>query len=117
MFNGIIRAILISFMSTCIVAIGDFLEKVFRGEEEVRTEEIVKCCVISLGAFMIIISSYHSLVINRKKLNTFEMEESIGKMYVGIDIRSKNGIFYFPRLLMRYLFFVTISSLYMIPVF
>jgi hypothetical protein len=116
-FNGIIQTILISFMSTCIIGIGDFLEKVLLGDEEIRSEAIVKFWLISFGAIFIIIWSYHILLINRKKLNNLEMEESYGKMYIDIDIRSRKGVFYFPHLLMRYLIFVIISSFYICPVF
>jgi hypothetical protein len=68
LYNGIIRVIQVSFMSTCIIGVGNVLEILLRGEEELQTKEMVKCFVIFGGALTIITWSFHVLVTKRKDL-------------------------------------------------
>jgi hypothetical protein len=83
-----------------------------KGEEEIRTAEIIKSVIISFGASFILAWSTYILLSNRENLYLVEVEETYGKMYLDVNKRSKCGILYFPVLLLRFLLFILISSLF-----
>jgi hypothetical protein len=99
-------------MKTFIVGCGLVLMNLTKGEEEIRTVDKIKGSLIAIGAIFIVVWSSYVMLTNRKNLYKYKVEEKYGKMYADINKNSKQGILYFPVLIIRIIIFTLICSLF-----
>ena len=89
------------------------LNKLIVGKEELFIAEIIQSAGILLYILSALVWSIFKLKIKkRRKLMKSKNIELFGKLYVGLDVQSKYGLYYFFSVMLRFVLIVLITDIF-----